>query len=141
MNFRQVFSRIQTLGCLFDPESEYLTLPQELECKALTEQEVGELIFSIFYSNLLVINSTIKLFFTQFIALACEHLFTQSWCQMTVVPLNHSNAGAHLYGQRVYIHTIIQKCKCSVGVPKAVKRSILPCTWTSEQTSINPLAA
>ena len=91
-----------------------------------------ELIFSIFYSNLLVINSTIELFFTLPISFACEHFFAQARCKMAVVPLNHSNAGAHLYGQRVYIHSIVEQCKRSVGVPKTVKRSILPSTWTSE---------
>jgi hypothetical protein len=44
---------------------------------------------------------------------------------MAVVPLNHSNAGAHLYRQRVYIHSIVEQCKRSIGVPKAIKRSVL----------------
>ncbi len=54
-----------------------------------------------------------------------EHLFTRAWRKMAVVPLYHSNAGAHLYRQRVYVHTIVEQCKRSVGVPKAVKRSVL----------------
>ena len=29
---------------------------------------------------------------------------------MAVMPLNHSNAGAHLYSQRVYIHSIVEQC-------------------------------
>ena len=53
------------------------------------------------------------------------------------VPLNHSNAGAHLYRQRVYVHAIVEQCKCSVGVPKAIKCSVLTSAGACEQTSIN----
>ena len=35
---------------------------------------------------------------------------------MAVMTLNHSNAGAHLYRQRVYVHAIVEKCKRSIGV-------------------------
>ena len=56
---------------------------------------------------------------------------------MTVVPLNHSNAAAHLYRQRLYIHAIVEKCKRSIGVPKTIKCSILPSAGAYKQTSIN----
>jgi hypothetical protein len=44
---------------------------------------------------------------------------------MAVMTLNHSNAGAHLYRQRVYIHSIVEQCKRSVGMSEAIKRSVL----------------
>ena len=56
---------------------------------------------------------------------------------MAVVPLNHSNAGAHLYRKRVYIHSIVEQCKRSIGVPKTIQRSVLASSRACEQASIN----
>ena len=56
---------------------------------------------------------------------------------MTVVRLNHSNAGAHLYRQRVYIYAIVEKCKFCVGVPKTIKYSVLSSVREYKQTGIN----
>ena len=56
---------------------------------------------------------------------------------MTVVSPSHSNAGAHLYRQRVNILAIVEQCKRSVGVPKAIKRSVLSSARAFEQPSIN----
>ncbi len=44
---------------------------------------------------------------------------------MAVVPLNHSNAGTHLYRKRVFIRAIVVQCKRSIGVPKAINRPVL----------------
>ena len=56
---------------------------------------------------------------------------------MTVVRLNHSNAGAHLYRQRVYIYAIVEKCKFCVVVFEAIKRSVLSSVRAYKQTGIN----
>ena len=53
---------------------------------------------------------------------------------MAVVALNHADAGAHLYGESMYIHTIVEQRECRVGVAQAVERSIKPCAWAFDQT-------
>jgi site-specific recombinase XerD len=58
---------------------------------------------------------------------------------MTVMALNYRNAGAHLYRQRVNILAIVEQCKVFVGVPKAIKRSVLSSARACEQPSINEL--
>ena len=52
------------------------------------------------------LSKLLKLFFAQFVAFACKHFLVQAWREMAVVPLYHSDAGAHLYRQRVYIHAM-----------------------------------
>ena len=55
---------------------------------------------------------------------------------MAVVSLNHADAGAHLYGESVYIHTVVQQRECRVGVAEAVKGSIKPRTWAFDQPTL-----
>ena len=44
---------------------------------------------------------------------------------MTVVPLNHANACAHLHSKRVYVHAIVEQGKGRVGVTQAVQCAVL----------------
>jgi hypothetical protein len=60
--------------------------------------------------------------------------FLQPWREMAVVALNHANRSAHLYGEGMYIHTVVQQCECRVGVAEAVKRSVQASTWAFDQT-------
>ena len=55
---------------------------------------------------------------------------------MTVVPLNHANACAHLHSKRVYVHAIVEQGKGRVGVTQAIQRPILPCTWACDQPCV-----
>ena len=55
---------------------------------------------------------------------------------MTVMPLNHANAGAHLNRECMYIHPIVKQGKGRIGVTQAVERSVLPCAWTSDQPCV-----
>ena len=52
---------------------------------------------------------------------------------MAVVALNHANGRTHLYGEWMYIHTVVQQRECRVGVAEAVERSVKPCAWTFDQ--------
>ena len=49
--------------------------------------------------------------------LACKHVLLQSRREMTVMAINHADAGAHLYGQCVDIHAVIQQRERGIGVP------------------------
>ena len=55
---------------------------------------------------------------------------------MTVMPLNHANACAHLHSKRVYVHAVVEQRKRRIGVTEAVKRSVLPCTWACNQPCV-----
>ena len=55
---------------------------------------------------------------------------------MTVMPLNHANAGAHLNRECMYIHPIVEQGKGRVGVTQAIQRSILPCARASDQPCV-----
>ena len=52
---------------------------------------------------------------------------------MAVVALNHANGCPHLYGESMYIHTVVQECECRISVAEAVKRPIEACTWAFDQ--------
>jgi len=40
------------------------------------------------------------------------------------MPLNHADACAHLYGQCVDIHAVIQQRERGIGMPQTVQRSV-----------------
>ena len=50
----------------------------------------------------------LKLIFRQLIPLAREHIFLEAWGEVTVMPLNHADLCAHLYGKRMYIHPVVE---------------------------------
>ena len=52
---------------------------------------------------------------------------------MAVVPFDHADAGAHLYGQCMYIHTVVQQRKGRIGVAQALERSVLARAWAGDQ--------
>ena len=52
---------------------------------------------------------------------------------MAVMPFNHADAGAHLYRQRMYIHTVVQQRKGRIGVAQAVERAVLARAWAGDQ--------
>ena len=52
---------------------------------------------------------------------------------MSVMPFNHADAGAHLYRQRMYIHTVVKQRKGRIGVAQAVERSVLARSWAGDQ--------
>ena len=60
-----------------------------------------DLRISLSLGNLLILISA------EFISFARVRVFLKPWRKMAVVALNHANAGAHLYGQGVNIHTIV----------------------------------
>ena len=49
-----------------------------------------------------------KLIPRQLIPFAREHVLLEPWGEVTVMPLNHANACAHLYGEGMYVHTIVE---------------------------------
>ena len=69
-----------------------------------------DLRISLSLGNLLILGSA------EFISLAREHVFLKPWREMAVVAFNHANAGAHLYGLSMYIHTIVYQSECRVSM-------------------------
>ena len=65
-------------------------------------------------------------------SLAREHVLLQTWRQMAVMPFNHADAGAHLYGQRMYIHAVVEQRKGRIGVAQAVERAVLTRSWACD---------
>jgi hypothetical protein len=55
---------------------------------------------------------------------------------MAVVSLNHANGCSHLYGESMYIHTVVQQCECRIGVAEAIKRSVQTSTWAFDQPTL-----
>ena len=49
---------------------------------------------------------------------------------------NHTNAGAHLYGSGMDIHSIVYQRKCRVSMAQAVERSVEPRAWAIDQLAL-----
>jgi hypothetical protein len=62
----------------------------------------------------------------QLIPLACDHIFLKSRREVTVVPFNHANAGAHLHSKSVYVHSVVEQSESRIGVAQAVQGPVLP---------------
>ncbi len=65
--------------------------------------------------------------------LASEHVLLQTRRKVTVMAFNHANACAHLYGQCVDVHPIVQQCKRGIGVPQTIQGSVLTRARTRNQ--------
>ena len=77
-----------------------------------------------------------KLIPRQLIPFAREHILLEARREVTVMPLNHANAGAHLHSKRMYVHPIVEQGKGRIGVTQAIQRSVLPCAWTCDQPCV-----
>lgn len=84
----------------------------------------------------LVLSKLMILISAEFISFAREHVFLEPWRKMAVVALNHANAGAHLYGQGVNIHTIVYQSKCRVSMAQAVQCSVKTRAWAFDQLAL-----
>ena len=55
---------------------------------------------------------------------------------MTVVPLNHANACAHLHSKRVYVHAIVEQGKGRIGVTQTIQCAVLVRTRACDQPCV-----